>query len=344
MSKMQQPGAGVVTAATAWGSPGFEIPTYTVTDAARVVLEQIADALGDVFDRSEPATQLTIARFAALHINIASPELAAAIYKAMREVPIQRVRGVPVTGGAALIATTLSLLRGGEVFQYHEQLGGVLTAPIEPKVGSAANSNSSPDPFGIHTDDAVMPAPFRVEEIALLGVHNPPGTLTGFALLDAVLDRGELTLASREHLMDPRYGIKSPNAFSLADDHWLDCVAILSHDGQGRMEIAFPSYNTRPTWSNDHEAERALANLTAALEAAMIDIYIEPGDWLVWNNSLLAHRRGAIGEGRRLLWRNYLRRDCDAMREATGTPGPIFSANALLNSGTAVAEETRYAG
>lgn len=154
----------------------------------------------------------------------------------------------------------------------------------------------------------------------------------------------KLSLASQEILMQPRFSIKSPNAFSLEDDRWIDCVVILSYDLEGRVEIAFPSYNTRPTWADDREAERALAELTTSLDAAMIDLYIAPGDWIVWNNSLLAHRRGAIGDGRRLLWRNYLRRDCKAMREATSTPGPIFSAHALLSGGVIKSEGERDVG
>jgi hypothetical protein len=138
--------------------------------------------------------------------------------------------------------------------------------------------------------------------------------------------------------MQPRFSIKAPNAFSLKEDHWIHCVSILSLNADGKVAIAFPSFNTKITWPEDKEAQRALGELIDVLEAVAIDLYIPPGDWVLWDNSLIVHRRGRIGEGKRKLWRNYIRRDCDAMRAATGTPGPIFSARALLEAEAAEAE------
>jgi hypothetical protein len=154
----------------------------------------------------------------------------------------------------------------------------------------------------------------------------------------------KLSAHSREILMQPRFSIKAPNAFSLEGDRWIDCVSILSINARGKVEVAYPSYNTRPTWPGDGEGKRALDELHRLLEAVAIDLYIAPGDWVVWDNSALVHRRGPIGQGRRKLWRNYIRSDCDAMRAATGTPGPIFSARALLETDVAALEEWSHVG
>ena len=152
------------------------------------------------------------------------------------------------------MATVLSLLRGGEIFQYEEQLGGQLTAPIEPKADGAPNSNASPEPFGWHCDDSIMPARFRVEEIALLSVFNPEHRLCTHGGSTVK----KLSTQARETLMQPRFSIKAPNAFSFDKNCWIDCVSVLALNADGKVEIAYPSYNTKPTWDNDGEAQSAL--------------------------------------------------------------------------------------
>jgi hypothetical protein len=163
------------------------IPTYVIEPEEARALREATDLIGVAFEHASAADQFRIAQLVVAHLRLAAPRLCAVIASALADAPIQRIRGVPVGGpGDQLRATVLSLLRG-EVFQFEEQLGGQLTAAIEPKAGAAPNSNASPDPFGFHTDDAIMPSCFRVEQIALLGIHNPPGTVTGFAILEDIL-------------------------------------------------------------------------------------------------------------------------------------------------------------
>jgi hypothetical protein len=168
-------------------APEDRVPTYVIEPDEARALRESTDLLGLAFEHAPAADQIRIAALVATHLRLAAPRLCAVIASALLDTPIQRIRGVPVGGpGDQLRATVLSLLRG-EIFQYKEQLGGQLTAPIEPKPDAAPNSNASSEPFLFHCDDSIMPVRFRVEEIALLGIHNPPGTLTGFALLEDVL-------------------------------------------------------------------------------------------------------------------------------------------------------------
>jgi hypothetical protein len=164
------------------------IPIYYMKAEEAEAFRAATSAMGLAFEHASPEDQLLIAKFMATHVRMVAPELSARIEGAMRTTPMLRVRGGPEgEEGGQLRETILALLRGKEIFQYAEQLDGQLTGSIEPRRDGAPNSNSSPEPFGFHTDDAIMPAEFRVEEISLLSIYNPAGTLTGFAFLEDIL-------------------------------------------------------------------------------------------------------------------------------------------------------------
>ena len=165
-------------------SAPFEIPTYILSDAENRVISGALEGLAPAFALATPAEQVTIAGLVALHISLAAPTLVDVIRAAFGTVPMRRISGLPVEDhSAAMLATALALIRG-EIFQYEEQSGGALTMAVEPVPGAPLNSSSSAEPLGLHCDDSIMPKQFRVEEISLLAVHNPPDTTTGFALLE----------------------------------------------------------------------------------------------------------------------------------------------------------------
>jgi hypothetical protein len=50
---------------------------------------------------------------------------------------------------------------------------------------------------------------------------------------------------------------------------------------------------------------------------------------LIFNNNYLLHRRAAIS-GERLVLRNYIKDDIEALRNKTGTQGNFFDARFLI--------------
>ena len=74
----------------------------------------------------------------------------------------------------------------GKPFQYSQQNEGLVYAPLRPKADAALNCNASSEEFLPHTDDAIIPQPYRCREIWLVGEHNVSGAATGFAQVDEI--------------------------------------------------------------------------------------------------------------------------------------------------------------
>jgi hypothetical protein len=306
----------------------WTIPTLDLDDRESRFLARAAGYLRADFRSVDSAGQAALGRGFAEQVRLALPNLADFVADGLTGIPVVRIRGLPARESlGAVLATGLSSLRG-EVFQYQEQNGGELTVRIEPRPNAPANSNATAEPFGFHTDDAVLAVSYRTQDIALLGIHNPRGTLTGFSRADLLFDAAPGWCT--DICTQPRFSMRVPASFGLGEDFWFDHLPILSFDRHGRPEVAWPTYATRPTYPQDREAQLALAELNAMLEHGAVDVPVSPGHWLLFDNSRVLHRRGAIGGGRRLLFRNYIRISCHALRAATGTAGPIFSARALL--------------
>lgn len=295
-----------------------------------------AAALSVLFPTASARQQLCLARALATHIESAYSRIPAFIRAPLDPAPMIGLRGMPKAEPvAAIVATALGTLRG-EVFQYSEQNGGELTARIAPDPLAPADSNASAKPFGYHSDDAAVPAPYRTREIALYGVRNTAATTTGFVRADALYDAAPAHV--REIACQPRFSMRAPRSFGLGGDHWMHNLPIFSFDAAGRVEIAWPTYATVPSFDGDAQAARVLETLKALLPALAVHIPVGPGDWLLFDNSRMLHGRSEI-RGDRLLFRNYIRRDCNALREATGATGPIFSIKPLLAGASTFAEE-----
>lgn len=217
----------------------------------------------------------------------------------------------------------------GPVFNYVEQNGGALEMRLEPRSGSAANTNTTPDEFALHTDDAAMPEDMLVWWISLYGVRNPRGTFTGYAPVEAALSR--IAVAHGNVLRSPRFQVRMPLSFNLGDNIWTEARPILGADEHGRTTIAWPSYATRAADPRDVEADEALAALEDAMEREVVYTALQPGTLLCFSNRHGAHKRTTIGTGERLILRNYIRPDLDAMRAKAGHNGHVFSLRSLLD-------------
>lgn len=238
------------------------------------------------------------------------------------------VRGIPVQEEVAALFQMSSSVMLGEPFNYEEQLGGALSMRLEPKPGSAPDTNTTSDEFRKHSDDAAMPEEHRVTFISLLGIANPRGTLTGYSALRPALEH--LPVEALNPLFSPRWQVRYPLSFNLGGDVWSEPRPLLSLDDHGHETIAWASYATRPVMEGDVEATQALAELDRALDRQMHFVAMSPGTMLLFSNARGVHMRTRIAEGqRRLVLRNYVRTDLDALRAKAGCGGNVFSLASL---------------
>jgi hypothetical protein len=275
--------------------------------------------------------QVVLATELSARLETLAPELASLLaamrYESRFEAVV--VHGLPVQEDVAPIIQLALTLQVGEPFNYAEQLGGALAMRLEPKPGSAANTNSTRDEFSKHSDDAAMPEDLRVTWISLYGVENPHGTLTGYAPILQALEH--LPIEALNPLFSPRWQVRFPLSFGFGQEVWSEPRSLLGQDERGRVTIGWPSYATRPLHADDVEALQALAELDQALDREMSFVAVSPGTMLLFSNSHGVHMRTPIAEGqRRLILRNYIRPDLDALRAKAGHGGYIFSLRALL--------------
>jgi hypothetical protein len=238
------------------------------------------------------------------------------------------IRGLPAEERLTpVISLSLSLLIG-EVFSYLEQGGGKLVMPIVVKENSPRNTNTSREEFGPHTDDAYVPADYRVTWITLCGIRNPPNTLTGYAAIETAAARMPTNLLKILH--EKRFQVRAPLSFNLGDDVWSPPTAILTYAADGALNIAWPSYATRALRCDDAEATRALVALEHLVKEEMFEVALMPGTFFAFSNLAGPHMRTKLGSGDRLVFRSYVRPDLEALRRKTGLVGHVFPLTKLI--------------
>ena len=237
------------------------------------------------------------------------------------------VEGLPTELAHARIVLMSMTHVLGKPFNYDSQNGGALVMELKPVEGSAGNTNSTREDFALHTDDAAMPRDARTEFINLYGIVNPPNTLTGFApTLDALRELNASGLVDDlvKALSEPRFRVRFPVSFGFDTEVWSDPCPIVEISEDGDIETRFPSYAVKPVHDDDFAAHAAIAAFRAAMERHVVNVPLDAGCFLTFNNSRGAHKRGAIGEGDRLVLRTYSARSLELLREVTGENGPIF--------------------
>tara|TARA_R110002049_G_scaffold108883_1_gene257487 strand:- start:1557 stop:2504 length:948 start_codon:yes stop_codon:yes gene_type:complete len=215
----------------------------------------------------------------------------------------------------------------GKPFNYDAQNGGALVMKLKPVRGSVGNTNSTREDFAFHTDDAAIPRDARVEWLQLYGIVNPPNTLTGFApTMDALNDlKASGTVDPLvKALGQPRFRVRFPVSFGFEKEVWSDPCPVIEIGKDGDIETRFPSYAIKPVRDDDFVAHAAIAVFLAALERQVINVPLDAGCFLAFNNNRGAHKRGTIGEGDRLVLRTYATQCLDMLQAVTGENGPIF--------------------
>lgn len=268
--------------------------------------------------------------------TVAVPRVARALERARDgEMDAVYIEGLPTSIASARIVLVAMTHILGAPFNYDVQNGGALVMELKPVVGSAGNTNATRDEFGIHTDDAAVPRDARTSFINLYGIVNPPNTLTGYApTLDALAElkmSGSVEVLLKA-LSEPRFRVRFPISFGFEEEVWSDPCAIIDMSEESDIDTRFPSYAVKPVDDGDFVAHAAIAVFLAALERHVVNVPLDAGCFLAFNNSRGAHKRGAIGPGDRLVLRTYSARNLDLLRQMTGELGPIFPVKPIMKA------------
>lgn len=276
----------------------------------------------------DKAAQSDMGRAFVAKLKRAVPRLARALERARAgDLDAVYVKGLPTDLAHARIVLLAMTHIMGKPFNYDTQNGGALVMELKPVKGSVGNTNSTREDFAFHTDDAAIPRDARVEWLQLYGIVNPPNTMTGFApTMDALNDlKASGTVdALVKALGEPRFRVRFPVSFGFEKEVWSDPCPVIEIGEDGDIETRFPSYAIKPVRDDDFVAHAAITAFLVALERQVINVPLDAGCFLAFNNSRGAHKRGTIGEGDRLVLRTYATQSLDMLQAVTGEDGPIF--------------------
>lgn len=279
-----------------------------LTDAER---EQLRDSLEEVltsgFDR-EATSYVDAVRRSAVPVRTIADQIfsSASPYAVIRNLPVERlvgdwqVRAAPLTS-AVLVGLTRAL--GMNHFGYPEEKKGAILQNVHPIAGwENTLSNAGRVNFNLHVESPFLPRAARPEAAALIAINNEAKTATRVAVVAKVNAR--LSEKTLEVLRQPLFSYRHDDSFEI-NGYTLETPRspfLKTIDGYEESRCAI--------FTNAHtpEAELALADWLEAAEVEAVNVVLEAGDMLVFNNYRCIHGRGAV-EGRRWLQRVYGSRD-----------------------------------
>ncbi|MCY1282802.1 arginine beta-hydroxylase, Fe(II)/alpha-ketoglutarate-dependent [compost metagenome] len=217
--------------------------------------------------------------------------------------PAQWKVGVAELTDAVLVGVTHAL--GLRHFGYPEEKNGAILQDVHPIPGwEKTLSNAGRVKFNLHVESPFLPRPARPEAAALIALNNEAKAATRIAVVEEVNAR--LPNEFVEILRRPLFTYKHDDSFAINGYtlHTPPSPFLKLLDGFEESRCAIY------TLAESREAEEAVAAWIEAAEAVAIDIVLEPGDILVFNNYRCVHGRGVV-EGQRWLKRVYGSRRCD---------------------------------
>jgi len=225
-----------------------------------------------------------------------------------------------------LLALVLGV-RFGMPFQFREQHNGILVPELTPKKGSIGNTNSSPEDFGSHTDDAYIDAKFRTKYIGLLGVENEQHTPTGYSPIARIVE----SLSEREIdiLKQPVFQFRQPFSFVTdSDNKWSESKPIIYFDEHGLLSVQCPTYNTRIDPNCEIGVQRVFEKFKKVVEESVNWVIVDPSTYFIFKNDKGLHQRKAIG-GKRTIFRTYWHDNLARLMSKAGHTGFVFSLSDL---------------
>lgn len=281
----------------------------TLTDAEQEHLRiWLEEAVASGFDRGSTRYAEAVHR-SAVPVKTIADQIFATVspYAVIRNLPVDylpdswQVGFAPLTS-AVLVGLTHAL--GLRHFGYPEEKKGAILQNVHPIPGwENTLSNAGRISFNLHVESPFLPRAARPEAAALIALNNEARTATRIAVVANINAR--LPPEIVQTLRQPLFSYRNDDSFEI-NGYTLETPRspfLKRIDGYEESRCAIF------TKAHSAEAERALTAWLEAAEAEAVDVVLQPGDMLVFNNYRCIHGRGAV-EGRRWLQRIYGSRDC----------------------------------
>ncbi|SFV14407.1 TauD/TfdA family dioxygenase [Pseudoduganella namucuonensis] len=235
------------------------------------------------------------------------------------DIPFCLLRNLPVdalaqqwTVGPAPLASGLLLgvtaALGLTNFGYHEEKNGAILQDVHPIAGAEdSQSNAGRVAFHMHVESPFLPRAARPEVGALICLNNETATPTRIATVELV--KRQLSARHVLALRQPDFRLRHDQSFEV-NGYTLSVTTALLKEVDGRDETRCGIYAE----GAHAAAQEAVDAWKRAADAVALDLVLEPGDLLLFNNYRCVHGRGAV-EGRRWLKRVYSTRDTSLLSE-----------------------------
>lgn len=305
-----------------------DIVVGALDDVAREQLrDEIEEALRRGFDRRDPRYAEIIKRSAVPLAGLRERVFdSTRPFGVIRNLPVDRLSRTWNVGpsdftAAVLVGITHAI--GLHHFGYVEEKEGAILQDVHPIAGwETTLSNAGRIKFNLHVESPFLPRDARPEAAALIALNNAAGTATRVAVVEEV--NAALAPEHVETLRQPFFSYRHDESFSINGYTLQSPRSPFLKRVDGFEESRCAIY----TQAHSEEAGLAVAAWMEAAEALAMDVVLDPGDILVFNNYRCVHGRGAI-EGQRWLKRVYGSRSCELADErdlvsvwtAVGAPG-----------------------
>jgi L-asparagine oxygenase len=214
-----------------------------------------------------------------------------------------------VTEGVLLgIAGSLNLLP----LAYIQEKNGALVQEIAPVAGKERDlSNAGKAPLEFHTDHAILKRQYRPELLILYGLVNSHKTPTVIAGLDDALSK--LAPKYQHILQQEKFRIELPDSVLVWGGKKLlsEWRPLLTIGTDGRPEFAGNLHSVK---AMDRESTDAINASIDALNSVAIEIVLEPGNLVIFDNHRCLHARPTV-TGDRWLQRLFCRHSLSDLRK-----------------------------
>ena len=204
-------------------------------------------------------------------------------------------------------------------FGYRQEKKGQILHDMFPIPGAEKTfSNAGRVPFELHTENPYLPRNARPSALILLALNNNSSTATQLVRADDIV----LNLAPEYDysLRQPIFGFRQSNSFELNGySVYANKTPVLKElDGWDELRWGIT------TSTADEVGQRAILELRRVAQSKVMNVVLEPGQLLIFNNRRCLHGRGPV-EGKRWIKRIYGTDD----RSLVGEDGLIDVWNAL---------------
>lgn len=170
----------------------------------------------------------------------------------------------------------------GTPIGFKSENNGAIIHNVSPKKDKldTKSSSGSKEPMGMHSDFAFSDN--RPDWLILMCLRNNDNIPTSISIVNEICE--QLTLEEIEVLKSPKFMIFPPDSSSARDPKVDSILSIINNNFISR-------FNKDKCMGTDDISNAALTKFASIAEAQGLDIYLNPGDVLIFNNKLVLHSR-----------------------------------------------------